>query len=468
MTDRHIFTTGPLIAAQTLMAVAAAAAIALTATDARLELALWLTGVWVVAAGIYGMTPWRDTTGAMALTAAMTLLSVGVTLNVGFFTYGSGGTAASPVLFNDDASVAWNNALTYLGLADSFSPLSRRGYGLMCAAMMAVGGVNIVVPLVFNVLATLATVIMAGGLAYRCAGSNGEARRRAGLAMAVTASVCYLLGSGCILVKDAMVIAAVTATAYAMAAAVARRLSAGCVAAAAAAVAVLTVIRPNYLPFVAIGVVIVTAGHPNRRRLTVAAAGVTVALTALWIATQLTAHAATAIDTLTSSDASELTFDNPNQTAYLNMRGNYAVQPWYVRLATLPLSMAVQYLIPFPWNFMRDTIYGPTLLYSHIAYPWYAIGGVFMFYIVKAMRHDSAASRRLALWAVAMFAAIAYISAGTISRYFLPFIPAMVPAVVMTACRYGRRRGFRIWCAVYICLMVVVLGVCHHLQMSAQ
>lgn len=83
----------------------------------------------------------RQITGSSAMTdrlllAAWTLLSVGLVVNVWYFTTYSGGTIYDPVLLNDDANTAWTRMAGVLSGSDTPQlALSRRGYGTFLALL---------------------------------------------------------------------------------------------------------------------------------------------------------------------------------------------------------------------------------------------------------------------------------------------------------------------------------------------
>ena len=74
--------------------------------------------------------------------------------------------------------------------------------------------------------------------------------------------------------------------------------------------------------------------------------------------------------------------------AYTSVAGVYYLYSPFERLLRLPMSLAVQFLTPFPWGFMKHVDFGYSLVYSHIAWPWYAVGGLAVFYFLFGMRRS--------------------------------------------------------------------------------
>ena len=53
------------------------------------------------------------------------------------------------------------------------------------------------------------------------------------------------------------------------------------------------------------------------------------------------------------------------------------------------------------------------------------------------------------------------------SRYYLPLLPALLPAAAYVVVNHWRCRAFKIYAVVYALLIAVVLIVAYNMQMSA-
>ena len=116
------------------------------------------------------------------------------------------------------------------------------------------------------------------------------------------------------------------------------------------------------------------------------------------------------------------------------------------------------FLTPLPWAFSRAVVFGPSAAFAHISFPWYALGGILLYYAVALWRRSP---RGVALsfgYGLLLTMLTAFMTGGTISRYCLPWLPALVPAAAW-AWNSGslRRRSFKIWYVVYALLMAVAL-----------
>ena len=64
-------------------------------------------------------------------------------VNVNYFTIGSGGTDAAPVLYNSDAWRTWNDALFHLDAGGEAIPPTYGMYGGIIAVVMSLTGISV-------------------------------------------------------------------------------------------------------------------------------------------------------------------------------------------------------------------------------------------------------------------------------------------------------------------------------------
>lgn len=128
-------------------------------------------------------------------------------------------------------------------------------------------------------------------------------------------------------------------------------------------------------------------------------------------------------------------------------------------LLRLPVSVALQFITPLPWAFGRDVVFGPSAAYAHVSYPWYALGGLILYCLLFRLRSLPRRMAGLLLYGTVLYLITALMTGGTISRYTLPWLPALVPAAAWVwneGC--VRLRSFRIWYFIYCLAMVLVLA----------
>ena len=397
--------------------------------------------------------------GETILVVASALLGIGVIANVYYFTTVSGGTDASPVLHNPDALRNWTHATELLAGEAVTVPKHHGGIGYVYAGLMWLTGRSVTTILVASAACTMITLVCSAVLARRVGGS----RRDATVAMGATASVCYLLAAGMIGIKDAWVI---MLTALAACSLFVRKGHGANLPLFMFSVAMIAFLRANYALGIAFGVVF-AAWMRGFGRKTLTDSVIALVMCGLcWVAVTALSYTP---ELSYVAKGNSISAYSPNQRAFFNIVGDYVAYPEYVKLLLLPVTAITQFLIPFPWNFGRDVVFGYSQIYAHIAFPWFFFGGVFVYWLVARMRrHSPRALVCLVLWGLMLWLVPCYTSQGTVSRYALPAVPLLAPAVASVLIQCRRRRSFVIWMSCYAGIMAVVLVICHHLQMSAQ
>lgn len=428
-------------------------------------------GITVAVLGIYAFgCGGASRTGAYILLGVATLLSIGIVINVNYFTVLNGGTDAAPVLYNSDALRTWNDALYRIGLGGEAISSTYGMYGAIIAAVMSLTGISVTAGLMVSMTATLVSVLCAGVIAWRLTAN----RRIAAVSMACAAAVCYFMASGTLLIKDAWVCASFAIVGVGFASSgdgsMRRIIIPVCIGAT-----MLLPVRPNMLPAIVIGAVMcilpAAVNAVGRRRAWTCIGICSAYCLLLWgVANyaKITPEAAGIINIGMSNDW--IRYDAPNQMAYYNIIGDYSALPVYCKVALLPVTAAIQFLIPFPWTWGRDIIFGPTSLYAHIAFPWYLFVLIALYYLFYGRReYDMTVSyfrrktvTRLVLWSILCWLIPCYLFGGTISRYGLPVVPLVAPAVSMAV--LGPKYSMRSWLTrTGVCLLLVLI-TCYIMQ----
>ena len=119
---------------------------------------------------------------------------------------------------------------------------------------------------------------------------------------------------------------------------------------------------------------------------------------------------------------------SPSQAPVEGALGQYFTFPLWKKILVLPFVMALQFVLPLPWS--MEPIGNPAEYLARINYGWYVIGALVLFYFGWICWRKNAKLRIWALCALMSFAATAYASAGTVSRYMLPFFCLYIPLAV--------------------------------------
>lgn len=441
---------------------------------------LAMAGVWIVVALCYQATSARNSAGWWALLAATAVLAVGVIANVHFFTAAQGATTANPVLNNIDARANFDSAMHILGHgAPAHAPRSL-GYPLFIAAIWRITGITIVSPLIVNMLMTLLTAIACGTISTKVLPEDSRQNSFQWIqscAIIMTLAICYLMTTGTVLLKDAGVCFAMAMSAIALTALTAppecRKVSWRLWGAFAVGIISLGVFRLQYLMFIFIAAIVMTPWRDRPWRAMQRCAVMIGAIALIWVCynyilietwNKYTLGIALTPDILTDNFAHSTDTQHAYHTRLLS--GYYDAPLWH-QLLWLPVNAALIYLIPFPWDFTSYADFGYTYIYAKIAYPWYAVGGLVLFYFAFVWRRSPSPLRRLTIAAAILWLIPAYITAGSVSRYVLPLITWLIPAAVLICDQYLKSRKFRIYAVCYTVMIATTLAICYHIQHNA-
>lgn len=426
-----------------------------------------MIAVWMLISVIYHYTPWYSKRGRWILLIATVLLAVGIIANVHYFTVATGGSIELPILKNPDAHRYYYDALATVEHPNGeIAPLKHHGYGLLISWLWEVTGISVVTPLVVNMIAILLCIIISGGVTWRVLGGCSNGKAQATIAMALTAIVCYYINSGTLILKEAGISLAIALIALSLT---------GCynipktfksriilIAGLLAGVIILSFLRYTYLMMIPIGAIILLKW--NKPNIIIACLLIGISIIAIHISAELTTEIKVVGLIEGTQGHSAYFYDNAQHRFYNEIVSGYLEFPVWKRILYLPVSAAVQYLVPFPWNFARDMEFGYTLAYAHFSYPWYAVGGLILYYIIIGWRKSTSLLMRMTLCGVLLWLVPAYLFAGTVSRYSLPLLPMLIPAAVYVVATYYKRRSFKLWSISYIVILVLTLVVAYHLQ----
>lgn len=419
---------------------------------------LSMTAAAAITLAAYRATGFCSRTGLYILMAAWLLLATGYVLNLNWFTVHDGGTLTAPVFKNFDASLSWLRMKEVLGGVDS-GEVRMLGYGQLMALLCFGMQPRLDVLLAYNVLATLLTVVLTGvTAAYLVPGDSHAKKRISSVSMALMSGVCYFMASGCIFIKDAMMSLAFAAVLFALAKLQSHERSYYVYIIFVVAILLAAMVRPLLLPFVVLSTIMMTWISPRKR--IIPAVVIIVLCTALFIYTRHLGTAAEVINIHGTTSMELETGASQRLEAYHTISPSYNSLPLVSKLVRLPFSLCVQFLTPLPWSFGRDVVFGPTQAYAHVAYPWYAIGGVAIYFLFFMIRK---APRGLSiLFTIGVIATVitAFFTGGTISRYCLPWLATLIPgAAAVIATGEWKSKRFAIWAAAFAGLVATALCV---------
>lgn len=415
--------------------------------------------------------------GEIALGVAAAVACALMVANIVHFT--DGASLAAPRLANDDSYRLWLCAEQMYRGEEVTINVPYKGYPATVALLWRmVGGPTLLVPLLLNYLLMMLTLPLTALMAERVLGRYCDnARQRAlfgAAAMAMTAACCYWLGCGVVILKEPSLYLAMAMIGVAAARLVEPRgshrlsLTADGILAAGGAL-LLGFNRASMLYLVLLAVLALT--RRDNWREVVCGVAIVIASLAAGYATTNNGLRRDVLIVEGHPAAMQHFFENnerDSHTAYNAFMGDYMSRPVWEKLCRLPITSGVQYLIPLVWNMDSSRDYGASQMYSHVGFPWYAVGGLMLFFILLGGRlgRGGGIGRWCLAWAIP-YLAIAYVYGGTVSRYWLPMLPmyATVASYVLLRLRQGHGlTAMKWWATGYVTLLTVVLAVAY--QMS--
>ena len=415
-----------------------------------------------LAEGLYCSSSARCRAGEWLIFAVCLLLSVGDILNIYYFTTAFDSSPQLPHLQNTDAATNYYVAYKFYTTHYFSPPMNTTPiYRWLICSLWRVTGVTVAAPIFVNSIFIAWAVIFSGLTARNV--MHDYRKSTVVAAMGMTAAVCYYLNSGTIILKDAAVSLAVAMMAFAFShlrsgLSGKRNLVIAYVSLVVGGV-LLSLFRVNYILPVAIGAVLLTPWTSPRRWhgiVMIAVCGL------LWLSTEhffpsgsISFRVTTYVDGYGFGGA--YFQEETNRDIYYGIYGgDYFRLPIWKKILFAPAGAAVQFLSPFPWNFARDAVFGPTLVWAHISYPWYAVGGLVLFFLIFLWWRADIDIRLWALWGVIFWLVPVYMFAGAVSRYALPVLPVLVP-LALTAWRSRRKKSFKVFSVVYLVMLTAAL-----------
>ncbi|MGM9803112.1 MAG: hypothetical protein ACI308_02940 [Muribaculaceae bacterium] len=439
--------------------------------DAAMLITLF-TAAYLVTRITYSRMRHHSAVGVLALTAAWLTMSLLGINYIARSTVYIGHPFSDPLLWND-AMLYFDYAKSiYLNTPFTYSIEPYPGIALLTVLTWHVFGMNIVPPLAVNMMLTLFTIVLTGVLTYRLLeGRTSQSNQWvAGCAMVAAATLFFMLSHGTQLLKEPLCYFGVIVGALSLVR-LHRRTSANVIwqpiAMFVAATLIIAFTRTTYCLTLLAGaaLMLATCRRQWRTLLPMLALG-----TATYVCLTMFGHAITfgSYPTYFSPEqADAISYQyiiGDNQAALGTIVGSYFNLQWWQKLLWLPFTCAVQFIIPFPWVTGHCTI---SEVVPRISFFWYAIGGIAIFYVAWLSWRKSTSLGWWTLWAIMCFAMPAYVVAGSVSRYALPFQPLFIPMAiyVIALLRQGmHRKPFAIFATAYVLVIAVTLTVCHHLQ----
>lgn len=405
----------------------------------------------------------------LATTAGSTvLLAVAVwtiTISIGYIynsTIRNGASFQMPMLFNDSAKY-YDWALNHYDGSVVEPKITFWGYPLFIVGLWKVLGVNIIWPVASNSLISLLTVVLTGRLAAVVCPARKQAATTLGMAFVSVQG--YFISQGAQMMKESWIYLSMTLMALSllmtMRASTQRQFTKS-VLLYALGCFILAAVRAKYINFMFIGLAMMALANGFRNwRHTGLLFIITLICWFLGMSMTLNYTVEQQVNNVTGNGGMDSLFSL--HPTYYRLLGDYFHYPVWKKLFCLPLTCGVQWVIPFPWMSPSSPI-GVVGLSQRFQLGWYVLSSIVIyFYLFQSWRHGW----QWAAWSwipMMCLVGIAYMTAGTVSRYILCFQPWLMSLAAFAVLRCGKQRSFLVFTAGYLLVTAIVLFWCYQVM----
>lgn len=291
-------------------------------------------------------------------------------------------------------------------------------------------GQSLLWPVAMNVMLTLVALLLTSRMSVALLGTGvaAQERRVATWTIGLTGVLAFWLSQGTTLLKEPWTYVAVTLVGWALALAMrggSRRRSLWLFAAGAL---ILAVVRAKYVNFLPIAIVLLMAADYRRHWRLAALWAVAVALCwALGLVLADYYSVGQQANNVVGNEVMARAFEAHGLRGEFVAR--YYAAPWWQRVLVLPFTTALQTVIPLPVP-PREQWCEITSWLPRIQWGWYAVVVLAVFFYLRRWRGSSRVVKCWTLFAPACIVAVAYMTAGMVSRYVLSFEPLIAVAAV--------------------------------------
>lgn len=431
-------------------------------------IALALIIAYLVPSLIYVRSHYYNAIGLLSMSVAFIVLSTSLALNLHQLTV-EWGSIDSPFLLHDPRSF-YNVARAMADNVDNrhLFPLPYMGYSYFISLFFKMGIYDIAYPIVVNIFIALCTIVFTGRCVYFVVEEKNEVNRISGYAMMLTSMIPGFIATAPVLQKDVFVTFSLLLCIGSMYALKQRYKPVQYTILFVLALIMLAYMRATYIFIVMIFTALVWLYRLSKREI--------VPFVLLLVFQSIIAYVglnsswwedASFIECYVAPTESISFYTGESQEPLEQLIGPYNTYPIWVRLILLPITVAVQFMIPLPFETVTAEFgMPPTNSLHRMSYLWYMAAipmlSYYLFYWWRKNRGGVVLSL-FALGAGIAYCIPAFISGGTVSRYAFCFVPLLSVVGAYVICRALRNKGERkpiaIFSILYIILVIVALYI---------
>ena len=356
--------------------------------------------------------------------------------------------------------------------------ITYSGVSIIMLGLWKVLGVRVVWPMAVNLMCVLLTMVMTGKIANRLLSHrfpNANPCNIVAMAMLMVALLGFFISQGMRIQKESYCSLGFALAGYALAGMNSTGVSAKekrrDLVLFLVGTLIIAFIRTNFVYFIVVGAIMMSIANrcahwKSGALMAIVALAMTLLFNYLFCYTL--EHQ---LDMIEGGKAVARDFEmGISQQPYQYIIGEYYYRPKWERVFLLPISMGVQYIIPFPWLYGYDNASVLSLL-PRMRMMWYFVGGMCLFYYLYiVVAHFNTFNLGMwAWWPLVVFMIMSFLTGGLVSRYALPIQPlfVVVATYVIFLIKEGHfRRQFTILMVIYVLVLVATLVFCYHSQVE--
>ncbi len=381
------------------------------------------------------------------------------------------GSVEEPFLLYDARSFYLLSHDLYHGSVGQNSPIVPYwGYPLFLSCWLRVGISDIAYPIIVNIGLMLSLLVMVGRCVWWVVDNHAMAQRVSGYAMMLTALIPGVLGMSVLLAKEPFIMFAMVLSVNALYAIKRQYKLYKYFPLLLVALFVLAACRVTYIYIIGLYLLAIWCHELKSRDIVpflmiVVSMGV---MSFVGIYYSWWGDGGFIVQYVSDESHHGSFFCGESQQPLQQLIGDYDTHPLWLRMILLPVSVAVQFMIPFPFVSATPD-YGLPIsmkIYQRMSYLWYAAAipmlSYYLFYWWRKKGGGMIFDLLATVSAVA-YCIPAFITAGSVSRYaycFVPFLSVMGGYVIHRIVENrGERKAVGVFVSVYIVLISAALFI---------
>ncbi len=423
-----------------------------------------LLAAYILPIALYGRSRYNTTLGRIALDAAFVVMSLFFIFNYYQSTVLLGSTDA-PFLLHDARSFYMLAHDIYHHTLNAHSPIVPYiGYPLFLSGWLHLGITDIAYPMIFNIFLMLCSMLLVARCVCCVVSNNTAIESISSYAMVMMAFIPGVMCNGMILSKEPFVIVALLMCVCSLYALKERVMIVKYSILLIVGLIILALCRATYIYVLLLFAVGAWTKNITRRDIISFVAVISVIIIFLvgglyaswWNSSDFVAD-------YVSQDSHTTFFCGESQEPLQQLIGPYNSYSIVQRLLLLPLSIIVQFFIPFPFETAAPEVGLPLSMsiYQRMSYLWYIVAlPIIAYYIFYLGRKGG--TRTINIWAVVSALAYcipAFVTAGAISRYaycFVPFLTIVGAYVIWYVKNNPQEYKKMLACAMIYTLLVTI------------